>query len=151
MSKSPKSYTDDKNYVLRFYKGNIVEIRYLDDSHVNLEVMKELLQILYNEIGHEPYYSVANFKNIYGAFDEEAKKHIAENKRIEKQRVCEVLLTNSLLVRILLRGYLSFYKPKTVTKIISKISEATSFMVENGLKKSDWDEYLELRSLLGSS
>ena len=65
-------------------------------------------------------------RNVFGKMNNEAKEFVANNAELNNLKIVEILLVNSLPLRILTRGYLTFNKPKTETIILKSTEQLKS-------------------------
>ena len=142
MTKPIKTFKDQKNYVQNFYKGNIMEINYLDTAKVTIAVMEEIISNVFNEYGQESFFSITHLVDKTDVFDESIKSFIANHERLNTQTLGRVILTEHVATRLLIVAYQKFYKPPVPTKVFTKIGKATKFAYTQGVEKTDWEEYL---------
>lgn len=62
-------------------------------------------------------------RNIFGKMDQDAKDFVAKDEELNQLKIIEILLINSLPLRILTKGYLSFNKPKTETIVMKSTQQ----------------------------
>ena len=124
---------------------NILYLAYFDNADIDLNKIKEIKSKGLELVNHKPFISVVNFKNIYGSINNEAKKFVANDEELNRLKIIEILYVNSIGIRLLTKGYLSFFKPKTPTKVIGSFKE-----IETILKDINYDKpgLIELNSYL---
>ena len=109
---------------------NILYLAYFDNADIDLPKIKEIKTKGLELVNHKPFISVVNIKNVYGSIHNEAKKFIAKDEELNDLKTIEILYVNSIGVRLLTKGYLSFFKPKTPTKVVRSFQEIESILKE---------------------
>lgn len=137
-----KAISDNKNYKLLLFGENILYLAYFDDAEIDLEKIQEINQNGLQLVNYLPFYSVVNMRNIFGKMDNEAKAFIAENEELNNLKKIEILLINSLPIRILVNCYQKINKPKTETIIVKSIKELLNTL-ENIIPKNEGISELE--------
>ena len=98
-------------------------LAYFDDAEVDLEKILEIKKNGLKLVENGPFYSIVNMRNVYGVMNNEVKEFVANNEELNHLKIIELLLVNSLPLKILTKGYLSFNKPKTETIVIKSIDQ----------------------------
>ena len=142
--------TDHVNYKLLLFGKEILYLAYIDDADIDLAKIKEIKKVGLNFVNNEPFYSIVNMKNIYGAMSNEAKDFIAKDKELLDLKICEAIIVNSLAMKILIKGYFMMFRPSTNTKVFNKMSTAIEWLESCGavMGISELNNYLEHKKCL---
>lgn len=123
-----KIYTDHKNYQFEILSPNLLHIKYLDECEVDLDKAKELVRLGNSIMAPPKYFIIANMENMFGAFDADAKKFIANSPEVTNRRAGLAIVLNSLPIRILVRGFTLIHKKNCPIKIFKSEREAIIWM-----------------------
>ena len=123
-----KTVSDNKNYKFHLFENNLLYLAYFNEAEIDLEKIIEINRKGLELVNYNPFFSIVNMRNVFGNMDNDAKKFIANNNELNNLKIIEFLLINSLPMRILTKGYLSFNKPKTETIIIKSIEQLTEIL-----------------------
>ena len=124
---------------------NILYLAYFDEADINLSKIKEINKKGLILVNQKPFISLVNIKNVFGSMSNEAKSFVANNEELNDLKICEILYVNSLPVRILIKGYLMFFKPKTITIVVSSFLEIQNILKKHNTKD---DTIIQLRKYL---
>ena len=138
-----KVLANTNKYKISLFGDNVTFTTYPDGVEVELEDMKEIVDIELKAVGYKPFYSITDFRDMFGNMSNETKEFLANNEDINRLKELEILIVNSLPIKILTRGYLMVFKPKTETIIISKEDELLEVLEKRGLEKSVLEELTE--------
>ena len=134
--------TDHKNYFMKMFGKNIFYLTYLDGAEVNLDKLKEVVNNGFELHGEKPFYSIIDLRDNFASMDSDAKKYLANQKLLNDLRICEVVLVNSLAMRLVTKGYFMIFKPKWPLKVVNKNSELIDFLKMHNADENDL-KYLE--------
>lgn len=135
MSNNYEIITDNLNYKLLLFGDNVLYLAYFDGAEIDLQKIKEINTNGSKLVDHKPFHTVVNLRNVFGSMTDEAKTFVARDKELNDLRISEVLLVNSLPMRILTRAFLRINKPKTNTKIAKNIDEVFEILTDNKVDK----------------
>ena len=145
MSPTFQIETDHKNYKLILFGQNLLYLAYMDDAEVDLSKIKEIKQKGLEMVNRRPFFSVVNLRNVFGIMTNEAREFIATDEELNRLKIVEYVCVNSLAIKLLVKGYLSFNKPITDTIVIKKLQELKEDLLKRELSYIDWEcfeEYL---------
>ncbi|MCH2235925.1 MAG: hypothetical protein MK078_16915 [Crocinitomicaceae bacterium] len=138
-------FTDDKNYEFWIFGDDLVYTNYFDECEIDELIIHELMDKLFAANSKQPYYSLVSFKNIYGKFSQEAKEIVGNHPDLVKTKKAEVLLSNSLAVRLLIKGYLLITRPSVPTFTCETEKEGLEWLISKGVSQDSVSEFLEWR------
>ncbi|MCH2231804.1 MAG: hypothetical protein MK105_15830 [Crocinitomicaceae bacterium] len=124
---------------------NIFYLTYLDGAEVDLVKLKEVVKNGFELHGEKPFYSIIDLRDNFASMDSDAKKYLANQKLLNNLRICEVVLVNSLAMRLVTKGYFIIFKPKWPLKVVNKNSELIDFLNFHNADEHDireLEEYL---------
>lgn len=136
-------FTDDKNYEFWLFNNDVLYLRYFDEFEVDSEVILNLMDTIFGANNDSPYYSIANLKNVYGKFSQEAKEIAGNHPKLVQLKKAEVLLADTLAIKLLIRGYFSIIKPKVPTKAFTNELEAIKWLKERGASEKGCNEFIQ--------
>jgi len=132
-----QKFTDNKNYKLQLFGTNILYLEYFDKAEITLEVIKEMNERGMELVKRKPFYTVVDLRNMYGNMTDDAKEFAAKDKEVNKLRICESILVNSLPIKILVDGYLKFNRPISPSKVFSRLHSCAIWMESKGCNIED--------------
>lgn len=118
-----KVLTHTEKYKVILFGDNVVFTVYPDGVEIELEDMKKLVEIELAATKGQPFYAISDFRNMFGNMSNETKEFIAKNEKLNELKQIEILIVNSLPLKLLTRGYLKIFKPKTETVITGSNEE----------------------------
>ena len=130
---------------MKMFGRNIFYLTYLDGAEVDLVKLKEVVKNGFELHGEKPFYSIIDLRDNFASMDSDAKKYLANQKLLNNLRICEVVLVNSLAMRLVTKGYFIIFKPKWPLKVVNKNSELIDFLNFHNADEHDireLEEYL---------
>lgn len=122
---------------------NVVFTHYYDGAEIELEEMKNLVELEIEAVKNKQFYTISDFRNVFGSMSNETKEYLAQNDFVNKLKIVDILIVNSLPLKLLTRGYLMIFKPKTQTIIINKTQELFDLLESKNVEKSTIEEIRE--------
>lgn len=119
-----KRVSDEINYEIFHFPDDLIYVNYFDDATIDIHKIKEIKNQLVGLLKGKKSCSFVNFKNVYGTYTNEAKEFAAKDPELCATKKCEVLFTNTIQIKLLIKAYLSFNKPKFPTKVCSALGES---------------------------
>lgn len=116
-------------YIFRSGTISLIErdvMHIIYNKNAKLEV-KDILQVMefrMDKIGEHPFYSILDMSAGLAKASNEAKAWMAVNKESAVNRVMDVFLAPSRVMKLKIKLYMLMYKPKTETRIVSTMAEA---------------------------
>lgn len=132
-----KEFTDNSNYYMALIGSNVFYLSYLDDSEIDVEKIEEIVSNGFKLHGTKPFYSIIDFRDNFASMSPEAKKYLANQDRLNDLRICEVILVNTLAMKLIVSGYFRLYRPKWPLKVVRKESELYPWLEKQNLISED--------------
>lgn len=129
MNISRNIVTDNKNYEMEVFAPHILLLNYLDGCEITLDVAKEYVSSG-NEMMQEDYYVLADFTNMYGFFSKDVGDYLAHHPEATNRVKGVAIVLNGLPMRILVRTFINFNKPKRKTKIFKSRVSAIDWITQ---------------------
>lgn len=130
-------------YKLILFGDNVLFTTYADGVDIDLEEMKKIVKIEIEAVGNKPFYTITDFRDKFGNMSNETKEYLANNEEANRLKQLEILIVNSLPLKLLTRGYLKIFKPKTETIIVNQNQELFELLEERKISKIAIDEIRE--------
>ncbi len=130
--------TDHYKHML--FGENVVFTQYYDGVEIELDEMKNLVELEIEAVNHKPFYTISDFRDAFGNMSNETKEYLAQNEEVNRLKILEILVVNSLPLKLLTRGYLMVFKPKTETIIINKTQELFELLKSKNIAHSTIEE-----------
>lgn len=132
-----KELSDGTNYSMRMLGKEVFYLTYLDGADVDLDKVKEVVENGIKLHGDKPFYSILDFRDNFASMSPDGKKYLSEQDILNRNRVCEVILVNTLAMKLIISGYFRLYKPIWPIKVYRKEYEIFDFLKEHGTKDDD--------------
>ena len=133
--------TDYYQHIL--FGDNVAFTQYYDGVEIELDEMKKLVELEIEAVNNQPFCTISDFRDAFGNMSNETKEYLAQNEYVNRLKTLDILIVNSLPLKLLTRGYLMVFKPKTETVIISKTQELFELLRSKKIPKSTIEEIKE--------
>ena len=118
---------------------DLIKIVYKDEYQVELEDAKMVDDVFQELSGDEPVRVIMNTSGRYSVFSSEAQNYFSkEGKMVLKNKILAfATVINSLPNRLLVRFYLTFFRPPYPFEVFKNEEEALNYLNSLTNKKSD--------------
>ncbi len=107
-----------------------IHLIYKPDLNIKLADAKKISDTIHEMVKEKPYVILVDLRGLYGNMTHEARNHFANDSKINKIRIAEVLLIDNLPIRIIAKFYIKFYKPGGPIKIFGNKEKALNWLEE---------------------
>ena len=115
-------------YTIEFIDVNTILTTIDGTKTIDLNEAKKLKVIALNFCNNKPFKNIVNFGNHTKILTTEAKEFIASDKDYQRLKICDALITNSLVTTLLIGVYTKFLLNKTPTKTFSNFKDANDWV-----------------------
>lgn len=119
---------------------NLVHLKYPVDIDLGLKQAKAVDRIILQQIGSKNYTLIVDLTDSYGIMTREAQHFFAQDAPSIPQITASAIIVNNLPIRILVKFYLSFFKPQYPTQIFPSLVPAKKWL--NSFSEKDTNQTL---------
>jgi hypothetical protein len=114
------------------YQGILFcEIRNNDISiNLNMETIKNYIEAILSLCNNQAMPFLIDLRDTKGAYVNSAAKLLATSPEIQKVRLVEIFVTNSMSIKLLINSYKRLFNPSTPFMIFNNYDEAVEYCVE---------------------
>lgn len=109
---------------VRFYPQKRIEIHYPKEFEITMETARQMDKHILKHVGTESFRLLINFENSFGNMPQDVQRYFAKEAMSIPQIEKSAIVLNSLGIRILVKFYMNFFKPKYPTQIFGSLTEA---------------------------
>ncbi len=106
---------------LHIDQQNLVHLKFPPDIDLNVTEAKHIDSVILKEIGSDSFSLIVDLKDSFGSMSREAQHFFAKGAPSIPQIKASAIIVNNLPVRILVKFYMSFFKPIYFTQIFADI------------------------------
>ena len=107
---------------------NLVHMTYPRDINFGLKQAKRVDKIILSQVGSENYTLIVDLTDSFASRTNEAQIFFAQDAPSIPQISASAIIVNNLPIRILVKFYLNFFKPRYLTKIFSNVETAKKWL-----------------------
>jgi len=92
------------------------------------EEIVEFVDIGLAMVKHQPFVILTDLRDMYTLLDPRSKKYIATHKELNELKIAEAILVNSMHIKLLVQGYIAYFKPKVKPEVFTNEEEARKWL-----------------------
>tara|TARA_B110000046_G_scaffold174675_1_gene198631 strand:+ start:1034 stop:1447 length:414 start_codon:yes stop_codon:yes gene_type:complete len=121
---------------LHIDQQNLVHLKFPPDINLNVTEAKHIDSVILKEIGSDSFSLIVDLKDSFGSMSREVQHFFAKEAPSIPQIKASAIIVNNLPVRILVKFYMSFFKPIYFRQIFADIQTAKKWLTEVRSKES---------------
>ena len=115
-------------YTIESLSENTLYLKIDGTSKIDLKEAQEIKKLALKILGGQPFKNMVDFGNNSGVLTTEAKRFIASDPDLQKLKICDALITNSLTTTILIGAYIRLFNPVTPIKTFDNLTDAKAWV-----------------------
>ena len=110
----------------------VLLIKFKDEVEVDIEEAKNIVDASLKMVSGEPFYLLADARDIHSSMDHDSRKYIAEHKEFNRLNIAQSILVNNMHIRLIANFYFKFYGHINPVKIFTDFKQGKKWLLSNG-------------------
>jgi len=92
------------------------------------EEIVEFVDVGLDMVNHQPFVVLTDLRDVYTLLDPRSKIYVAKHKELNELKIAEAILVNSMHIKLLVQGYIAYFKPKLKPEVFTNEEEARKWL-----------------------
>lgn len=128
---TPINTADSRIAKIALMEGGIIYIRH---KHIkefpSFEEIKELVHTTLKLANNNKFILVTDFRDMFQNWSSESKEYVANHTELNKLKIAQAILVNTLPVKLLINTFMAFNKPKGEIKVFDNFEKVETWIKE---------------------
>ena len=123
------NFIESRIALVELRSNNFVYVQHKDiQPFPAVDEIKELVTHILELANGKPFVALVDYRDMFQNWDTEAKEYVANHKELNDLQEAVAIVVNTLPIKLVVKLYISFFKPPNETKIFNNLDGAEKWL-----------------------